>query len=144
MRGNHKMGISIKDTTTGTVIDLPPELFWQDEFDWCRVKSSHARGLTGSLIVAQSIAKGGRPMTLSVKDDMNWVKRSVVESLLDLANSASTKLEVTLSYPASTRTFTAIFNRESNPIEAKPVKEYESPNPDDDFRLTLHLLEIEA
>ena len=138
------MGISIKDTNSGTVVELPPELFWQDEFDWCNVKSTHARGLTGSLIVAQSVAKGGRPITITAKDDMNWVKRSIVESLMTLANTASTKLEVTLSYPASTRTLNAIFNRQNNPIEAKPVKEYESPDPEDDFHLTLHLLEIEA
>lgn len=137
------MSISLKLLETGEVIQLPPELFWQDEFSWCDIKSDQQRGLTGSLIVESSKAKGGRPITLAAEDDMNWATRIVVERLMSWANTSLSKIEVTMVYPnVADKVLTAIFDRKDTPITAVPIKKYESPQPDDEFHLTVKLLEV--
>lgn len=137
------MSISLKLLETGEVINLPPELFWQDEFSWCTIKSDQQRGLTGSLIVESSKAKGGRPVTLGAEDDMNWATRTTVERLMNWANNYLSKIEVTMVYPdVPDRVFQAIFDRKETPVEATPVLKYESPQPTDWFHLTIKLLEV--
>ncbi|MEG1728755.1 MAG: hypothetical protein RR280_04350 [Bacteroidaceae bacterium] len=136
------MSISLKNLSTGEVVTLPPELFWQDEFDWSNVKSTHGRGITGALHISQSIAKGGRPITLGAKTDMDWARRDLVERLYQWGNTPSLDLEATLSYNASVRVIKARFNHTLKPVEASPVREYEAPDPADDFHLKLNLMEI--
>lgn len=136
------MGISLKNTNTGEVEDLPPELYWTDEFDWVSVKGNHKRSCNGSLLVMQSIARGGRPITIGAKSDMDWVPRHTVEKLRNWASVIGTQLEVTLAYNGDTTTLTAMFDTTAKCVEATPVNEYESPKPTDDFHLTLRLIEV--
>lgn len=136
------MGISIKNLRTGETQDLPPELYWMDEFDWVSVKGAHKRGCTGSLIVLQSIAQGGRPITIGAKSDMDWTPRYIVEKLRDWSDRMGEVLEITLTYPESTKTMKAMFNTLEKPVEATPLSEYASPKPTDDFHLKINLTEV--
>lgn len=136
------MSITLKNLRTQELEELPPELYWVDEFDWTDVKGSHKRSCTGSLIVLQSIANGGRPITLGGKSDMNWAPRHMVEKLRGWASVIGTKLEVTLTYNGDTTTLKAMFDTTAKCVEATPVNEYESPKPTDDFHLTLRLIEV--
>lgn len=136
------MGISIKNLKTGETQELPPELFWMDEFDWVEVKGAHKRSCTGSLLVMQSIARGGRPITIGAKSDMDWTPRYIVEKLKNWVSTIGTTLEVTLTYPSDTKVLQAMFNTIDKPIEATPLSEYASPKPTDDFHLKLNLIEV--
>ena len=54
--------ISLSDGTT--TLALPPDLEWQDEFDWTPVEHSTDYSNTGSLIVHEGERQDGRPITL--------------------------------------------------------------------------------
>ena len=136
------MGISVKNLSTGEVAELPPELYWLDEFDWIPVKGSHKRGCAGSLIVVQSIAQGGRPITIGAKSDMDWTPRHLVETLRNWSATLGTKVEVKITYPSSETILTAMFNTVEKPVEATPLSEYASPKPTDEFHLKINLIEV--
>ena len=47
-----------------TTLALPPDLEWQDEFDWTPVEHSTDYSNTGSLIVHEGERQDGRPIIL--------------------------------------------------------------------------------
>lgn len=138
------MAITIKNLGTGEEQALPPELYWIDEFDWVRVKGDHKRGCTGSLIITQSIARGGRPITIGAKSDMDWTPRYIVEKLRAWSDVVGTKVELSFYYNGETKLLKAMFNTTEKPIEATPLSEYASPKPMDDFHLKLNFVEVMA
>lgn len=139
------MSVYLKNLNTGFKAELPPELFWSDEFKWGKVKSTKAYSVTGSLLIQTGVAKAGRPITLTSPNDMNWVKRSLLESLYEWANTPNLKMELTLDYgTVSQRVITVMFDTSVESVEAEPVSKYESPKPDDDFNVTLKFLELET
>lgn len=128
---------------SGTVLELPPELFWSNEFAWVDVKASHSRGITGSFISVQSIAKKGAPIILSAPDDMNWASRKLVEDLRLLANVPNTKLLLNIPRKSGNIQKKVMFDyTQESPVTARPVRGYEAANPEDDFHLTLYFVEV--
>lgn len=137
------MSITLKNLKTQEIQELPPELYWVDEFDWVGVKGNHKRSCTGSLLVLQSIARGGRPFTIGAKSDMDWTPRHVVEKLFSWANTVGLKVEIALNTDGDEHTYVVMFDTSAKPIEAKPVREYNAPSPTDDFHLTIHFIEVQ-
>lgn len=138
------MSVTLVNTKTGVEVVLPPELFWLDEFDFQRVKSSNVRSLSGSFLVLQSIAKGGRPITLGAPDNMNWIPRKDLRVLHQWADEIGLRIRVNFEYDSFQRSMLAVFNHADKPIEAEPVKQYESPKDTDDFHIKINLLEVEV
>lgn len=136
------MSITLKNLRTGELEALPPELYWVDEFDWTAVKGNHKRSCTGSLMVLQSIANGGRPITIGAKSDMNWTPRHTVEKLQSWASVVGMEIEVQMAYNDVVKKHKVVFDTTGKPIEATPVCEYEAPSPKDDFHLTVKLIEV--
>lgn len=137
------MGISLKNKDTNFLIDLPPELFWSDEFKWNKVKGTKARTITGALVVQTGVAVKGRPITLVAPNDMNWISRAQLELLTDWSENPALVMELKLNYEGvPTKTFDVSFDYEENPIDAEPVSSYESPKPEDEFRVTLKFIEV--
>lgn len=69
-------------TVGGTALDLDPDLYWRDEFDWYAIEQSAERGLTGALIVDEGVRLDGRPITLTPPDDnAAWMPRAVLTQL---------------------------------------------------------------
>lgn len=137
-------GITIKRLEgSGLTLELPPELYWSNEFAWSEVKASHARGITGSFIAVQSIARKGNPIILSAPEDMNWASRVLVEELQILANTPNTKLLLTIPRKNGNIQKNVMFDyTQESPIVAQPVRGYESADPKDDFHLTLYFVEV--
>lgn len=126
----------------GLVIALPPELYWVNEFSWSPTKGKADRGLTGKLVFLQSIATGGRPITIGAPSNMNWVSRRVVSQIYALLSSGEA-LSLTIPTASGTLVFKVCFDTtQDSPVEATPVREYDAPNPDDDFHVTLHFIEV--
>lgn len=137
-------GITVKRFEgSGLVLELPSELYWSNEFAWSNVKASHERGITGSFIAVQSIAKKGVPIILSAPGDMDWASRNLVEALRELAELPDMKLLLTIPRKDGNIQKKVMFDyTQESPISAQPVRGYEAANPEDDFHLTLYFVEV--
>lgn len=121
-----------------TTITLPDSLEWVDEFDWSDVKQDKQYTLTGSLIISENSVSKGRPITLVSGDDV-WVDRSVVLAVMALVNA--TDKTYTLTLPDA-RLFTVMFDRESSPVDAKPIFRKSVQDTTSKYTITLRLMEV--
>ena len=116
-------------------VDLPNDLFWSDEFSWNPVGQNAERTLTGTLIIEESVAVAGRPITLEGAEDMAWVTRETVLKLASLRDMTG-----------KTFTFTFKDNRQFTvkilAIDAKPIMTWKQSDNADWYKLTLRLLEV--
>jgi hypothetical protein len=104
--------------TLGTVT-LPPDLRWRDEFAWTPVQRTAEYGLTGALIVQESVKQAGRPITLEAKSEAKgyvWLNRATLLALKTLAETAGWSGTLTL---ADGRAFTVAFRDDG--LTAEPV-----------------------
>ncbi len=127
-----------------TVVLLPEDLQWLDEFVAWKVAQVLEHSLTGALIVHESGKLAGRPITLQSGADFAWVERSVVEELQALeavANGPNMTLSIP-GYPSGEREFTVRFRRDSGAIEAAQLKHKTPPAPTDYYSLVLRLMEV--
>ena len=94
-----------KDTSDR--VDLPEDMYWQDEFEWqALAQATPQYSLGGAVIVQQGTMLAGRPITLS--GEWIWLPRA---TLLTLAAWADVpELEMTLSHPDG-RSFNTCFAR---------------------------------
>lgn len=128
---------------TSASVVLPHDLLWVDELSWSPVVTSTTYTLPGALVVESSKKLSGRPITLqSQLDDMGWVKRSDILTLLNWAAIENQQFRLDLEYPTDARQFNVIFDQSSSPINATPVKGFPSHASDDWFRLTLKFIEV--
>ena len=94
-----------KDTSDH--VDLPEDMYWQDEFDWqALAQATPQYSLGGAVIVQQGTMLAGRPITLG--GEWIWLPRA---TLLTLAAWADVpELEMTLSHPDG-RSYNTCFAR---------------------------------
>lgn len=116
-------------------IALPDDLIWTDEFDWTPVQQSQQYTLTGALVLETGVKLAGRPMTLVGGQGAAWVTRETVKALY-------AKLTGTPSFTLTLNdasTFSVAFAA-GNPIEAKPIIDYNNPEDSDMYSLTLRFI----
>ena len=113
-------------------IELSPDTYWVDEFEYNRFKSTAKYAVDGSLLV-QASAKKSRPMTLQG----GWVDKPVVDALFQmLENFDGTEFDIVFEG----RSFSGIFRTwEEMPIEVEPVLERPEYLSDDKFDVTVKL-----
>lgn len=87
--------MSIAITDGATMVTLPPDLQWIDEFGWSQVEQETAFSITGKQIVDQALKVKGRPITLKSNGGV-WVPRSDVETLQAFYNEADTVFTLTI------------------------------------------------
>ena len=136
--------MSLTLTSGATVITLPEDLQWVDEFTPWKVAQVLEHSLTGALIVHESAKLVGRPITLQSGPNFAWVARSVVDQLRaleDVANGVNMTLVIP-DYPSGTRSFTVRFRRDSGAIEAAQIKFKSPPAPTDYYSLVLRLIQV--
>lgn len=75
------MASPITLTRGGTVLELPYDLQWTDEFDWHPVQQATEYSTTGALIIDVGMRQAGRPITLEGDDSTAWMRRSVCDQL---------------------------------------------------------------
>lgn len=121
-------------------IEIPAELFWEDEFDWSPSVGAVEWGLTGAAIIDVAAKQSGRPITLSGDADRGWIARSVVEALYALASNPGTPRVLTL---ADGRSFDVVFSPAEKPITATRLGYNAVPSSDWFYKaVTLRLMEI--
>lgn len=133
--------MSLTLTSGGTTVELDPDLFWSDEFAWQAVQQQVGYSLTGSLIVQQGTMQAGRPVTLVPEDDSSaWMSRAVVEQLQAWANTPL--LTLTLAGLRGSSRSVSFRQQDGAAVEARPVLHFSDVDPDDNYRVTLRLMEI--
>lgn len=124
-------------TTTVTISD---DLFWSDEHEWNPVEQTAERTITGALIVQAAANVAGRPITLQ-PDEKNdtWHSREVIDQLRNFA--AVPGLEMTLTLRGTPHE--VIFRHHDGvAVEATPVVHYSDVQAEDNYLLTLRLMEL--
>lgn len=140
------------DVITLDGLELPGDLVFSDEYDWCEVDRKSEYSLTGSLIVNEEVKLAGRPITLEAREEKTyyraakndqgglgniWISRQIVDDLIDKANTP--ELEMTLVLPDE-RSFTVMFREEG--VTAKPLY-HVSPHDDaDPYYVVIKLITV--
>jgi len=125
-------------TVGSTVLTLPDDLLWTDEFTWSAVEQSVERSLTGALIVNAGVRTGGQPLTLKSPDDQSGWFRGVQIAQLQ-AWAAAPLQEMTLLFRGVSRP--VMFRHQDTALEVAPVVFYTDPIPDDFYTATLRLMD---
>lgn len=73
-------------------IRLPKDLIWQDEFLWEPVAQVYEYSVEGNLLIQESKKKKGRYITLVGQNDMAWLDRTDMKSLIALRNQVGKKM----------------------------------------------------
>ena len=122
---------------TNTVIELPYDLYPNDDLNWSPVAATGVYTLSGAYDVQQAVKLAGKPMTLQSDDGLGLITRDTVNKLHEQA--AIPEATFTLEYLADgvTKIITVMFDHTSNPIEAEPFKGFNSPNLNDYFAVTI-------
>lgn len=124
----------------GVTLDLSPDLYWSDEFNWHPVEQSAERTLTGALVVQSAERVGGRPITLEPEDDNSgWMRRSEIEQLRNWAAEPGATLVLTLRNQTREVAFR---HQDGAAIEARPVVHFADPDDTDNYLATIRLMEI--
>jgi len=102
-------------------IELPKELKWEDEMDWSPVTQSVGHGVSGALFVQEGVKVKGREITLTGTEELGWISRTTVESLIALRNTAGWTGTLTLP---DDRTFTVRFRNGEKAVDVSPIIPY--------------------
>jgi hypothetical protein len=123
-------------TNGATVLALPDNLRWLNEFDWSPVVAAARYSITGALIVESRARSAGRPIELG--DDAAYILRSDLLTLKAWAAVPGLQLSLVLRGEAARA---VIFDQE-RPLGAVPLVDYSDPAPGDYYRLSLRFLEV--
>lgn len=125
-------------TNGTTVLTLPDDLMWPDEFSWSAVQAQRSYSVAGALLIDRGVKLAGRPITLQAGVDYAWATRSVALTLFSWVQQANPAL--TLSYRGTS--YPVDFDRAAQPLEVTQVLEYSNPNTTDSCVLTLRFITL--
>lgn len=135
------MAITLSNGTT--VLQLPPDLLWVNEFRWSSVSQATERALRGALLIDVAERVGGRPITLA--GGLNeWMLRADLEVLYTWVRLPGAQFTLTHNEVERTVIFDHGTGEESNAIKlVAPVVDYSDPEPSDYYcSLELNFLEL--
>ena len=107
-------------------IVLPDDLEWEDEITWTPIAQLIERSVTGALFIQESEIVMGRPITLTGSDDMAWITRLIVDSLVVKRNTIGLKMDLTIGTGTKQRVFKVMFRQGENPVDVRPVRKGEA------------------
>ncbi|AHF04074.1 hypothetical protein MARPU_09500 [Marichromatium purpuratum 984] len=129
-------------TDTAAAIELPDDLYWEDEHI-SPIAQSIEPSLTGAALI-QEAARQWRPMTLRPwKDDASWITRATLDTLLAWASVPGLSMSMTrLGVTHAVR-----WHHSGTAIERTPVSYWVNDTADSDeepqYRATLRFLILE-
>jgi len=114
--------MTITLTVGATVVTLPDDLYWSDEFAWNPVRQAEDHSLTGALVIDNGALQAGRPITLRPEDRSSaWLPRSTVEQLRVWATDPTIQMALLLG---STVHLVIWRHQEPPALSAEPVVHY--------------------
>lgn len=132
--------MSITLNYSGTTLNLPEDLYWNDENSWAPVEQAIERSISGALIVSSATRVAGRPITLTPEDQGSaWMLRSVLDTLRTWAAVPGREMVLTLRGT----TYNVIFrHHDGQAVEAAPIKHCNDVQPTDFYTVTLRFMEV--
>lgn len=132
------MNWQLKRKDDNSIIELPQDLYWSDEFDWADLaQSSPVYTLAGAVVLQQGTKQAGRPITLT--GVWVWLKRSDYATLQTW--SAVPELEMELTHYDG-RVFNVCFRNHDQAIACEPVVYRTPENPSDQYTGSINLMTI--
>jgi hypothetical protein len=132
--------MTINLTVGATVLELPPDLYWEDEFGWHPVEQSAERTITGGLVLQYAARTTGRPITLRpYEQTCAWMPATTLQQLQTWAATPGVELELLLR--GVTRT--VVFRHQDTAIEAEPVLHFDDLQPGDFYLATLRFMTVD-
>lgn len=131
--------MKLTNKRTREVIELPYDLYPIDDLNWSPVVSTTTYLLNGAYDVQQGVKKAGKPITLQSNESLGLgaVTRDVVNSLHTQCAIPETFFTMQYEADGETKEIDVMFDHTQTPIEAKPVKEFNSPHSGDYFWVTV-------
>ena len=125
-------------TYLSTVLQLPNDYAWVDEYGWHPVVQTTTQTTTGALLVESAVKQAGQLITLEANEAQAWVARSTCDTLkawAAIAGATFTLLLRGVSYPV-------IFDHERTGFEAQPVMFFEDVQSDDFYVTKLRFIVV--
>jgi len=133
--------MSITLSVGAVSVELPEDLYWEDELAWSPVVQSESTSLTGALILQTGLRQAGRHITLEppLATRSSWMTRADLEQLFAWAEEPG--LQLTLQLRGASHT--VVWRHQEPPvIRAEPVQHYSDVASEDLYTATLRFLEI--
>lgn len=121
-----------------TVLTLPKNLTWPDEYEWAQVEQRTQYSITGALIIEAGAKQAGRPITLQGDRSGPWFTRATLETLR--AWAALPAEQFVLSYRGTN--LNVVFDHSQNAITAQSIAGHADPEDSDFYAATLRFLEV--
>ena len=120
-------------------IELPYDLYPTDDLNWSPIAATGVYTLSGAYDVQQAVKLAGKPMTLQsdAGQGLGFVTRDTVNKLREQAAIPEATFALEYVADGETKIVNVMFDHTSNPIEAKSAIDFNSPNLDDYFAVTL-------
>lgn len=126
-------------TNGATVLTLPDDMLWPDEFAWREVEQKQSYTIAGALIVEAARKLAGREITLAGGDDYGFMRRA---DLLTLQTWSKTPgLQMALAYRGGAP-INVVFDHARGAIDARPIFDYSDPDPLDWYVVAIKLMEV--
>lgn len=131
------MAITISDGTT--TVNLPDDLFWEDQHNWSPVEQTVSTSITGAAIIDVGTRINGRGITLRSTEEYGWLPYATVSQLKTWADTPGKQLSLTLQ----SATFNVIFRHHDKPaIDVFGIIDYNAPDAQDWFFGVLKFTEV--
>lgn len=119
-----------KLTGGNMTVVLPKDLAWEDEFSWEPVAQVYEYSVEGNLLIQESTKKKGRHITLVGQNNMAWLDRQDMLTLIQMKNTAGLKMQFTFEPKGSTASsslfsHTVMFRHQDTAIEYALVKNWD-------------------
>lgn len=132
--------MAITLTVGATVIELPVDLRWTDEFDWNAVKQNVDTTITGAIIVEVGTLQAGRPITLAPVDESSaWISRLKLSAVKAWGDTAGLAMNLTINGVSRNVIFR---HHDGGAIAATPVVHYHDIGDADFYSATFKFTEI--
>lgn len=127
-------------TNGATVLTLPIDLQWADEFAWTPIAEQRNFSMGGAVLVDRGTRLAGRPITLQGGENFGWMTRADILTLKAWADTLFAPM--TLLFRGVT--YEVAFDHASNgPLLATPVIDVSDPDNTDLYWPVLRLITTE-
>jgi hypothetical protein len=115
-------------------LDLPDNLYWQNEFEHKNIAQSVERTVAGGVVVEHATLSYGQKIKLTGA----WAVRAEVVVLKALENA-----NAVMSFISNNGTHSVVFDIESGGVVANLLSPEAAPDSDTLYELTINLLTVE-
>jgi hypothetical protein len=126
-------------TKGATVLSLPDDMAWPDEFAWSAMAEQRAYSLGGALLRDVAMKLAGRPITLQGGPNHAWMTRADALTLKSWADADGGNMTLALRGAS----YDVVFDLAADPVTVTPIIDYSDPSSTDLCWVVLRLITTE-